>query len=67
MHLTYMGLQRNMWDLVRPVTPALTALLLMTDGTSLAAKGRLLYRDDFRHGLGDWVVEAAKQFRNAAG
>lgn len=55
-----------MWDTIRPVTSALTALLLMTDGTSLAAEGRLLYRDDFRHGLGDWVVEAERPGRIAA-
>jgi len=61
-----MGLRRNMWDLVRPVTSALTALLLTTDGTSLAAKGRLLYRDDFRHGLGNWVVEAERPGRIGA-
>lgn len=62
-----------MWDYKMPIhrdrRRALAGLgaVLLLPGCAATARGkRLIHRDDFRHGLGQWIVEAEQPGRFAA-
>ena len=50
----------------RTFASALAGALLAVSGCTTHAPERLLHQDDFRHGLGQWRIEAEKPARVSA-